>query len=494
MHKFRNIFRELISFVKISKIRRSKYFDPNYYLIENFDVYASGGDPARHFYHYGWKENRKPNPSFNIQSFFERYPDARQLDLDPISYILENGLEEETEDLSKNGEFKASDLVNYFFLESRPLRTLPVEDENPRLNIIFNGFDKGCFFGGKATALILATQFAKKSGYKLRIIAQDPDPDIFYEFLKLFDIEYNGEVEFYSTKSKKFLEIGKNDHFICTMWTTADAVLNTESIQGKIFYIMQEVETFFYDHGDHQLRCYNTLTDSRLIPIVNTKLLRDYFIKQGYKNVEEGIYFEPAFSSKLLSPSEESFQKKEKYKLFFYARPSHQRNLFYFGLDVLNSAFLEGILDKDEWEVYLAGDERVPAFRFDDDDVEVHDLGIMDWGEYCKFTSGVDLAYSMIYTPHPSYPPFDFIRAGAVVLTNKFANKRDLHMYSKNIVSAELKKEDMLEKMRIAVDLAKNPAQRETNYQESKINDSWAEAFEEVLPFMENKIKEGRDV
>jgi RNA polymerase-interacting CarD/CdnL/TRCF family regulator len=67
-------------------------------------------------------------------------------------------------------------------------------------------------------------------------------------------------------------------------------------------------------------------------------------------------------------------------------------------------------------------------------------------------------------------------------------------MYSKNIVSAELKKEDMLEKMRIAVDLAKNPAQRETNYQESKINDSWAEAFEEVLPFMENKIKEGRDV
>lgn len=494
MSKIKDILKKLLSIIRIAKIRKSEYFDSNYYLVENFDVYASRADAATHFYHYGWKENRKPNPSFNIQSFFEKYPDARQLDLDPISYILENGLEEETEDFSRNGEFKASDLVNYFFLESKPLRTLPVDDSATRLNIIFNGFDKGCFFGGKATALILATQFVKKYGYKLRIIAQDPDPDIFYEFLELFDIQYEGEVEFYSTKSKKYLEIGENDHFLCTMWTTADSVLNTESIQGKIFYIMQEVETFFYDHGDNHLRCYNTLTDSRLIPIVNTKLLRDYFIKQGYENVEEGKYFEPAFSSKLLSPSEDSFKKKNKYKVFFYARPSHQRNLFYFGLDVLNTAFLEGILDKDEWEVYMAGDERVPAFKFDDDDVEVHDLGIMDWGEYCDFASSVDLAYSMIYTPHPSYPPFDFIRSGAVVLTNKFANKGDLHMYSKNIVSAELKKGDMLEKMKEAVGLAKSPTLRERNYEKSQINDSWEEAFKEILPFMQNKIKEGKDV
>jgi O-antigen biosynthesis protein len=494
LKKLKNIYVKILSIKRIRDIKKSEYFDEEYYLIENFDVYSSGIDAATHFYHYGWRENRRPNPSFNIQAFFEKYPEVRRLNLDPITYILENNLQKEIEDFSKKGKVKVSDLLESFFIEGHPLKTLPVNTREKRMNIIFNGFDKGCFFGGKATALILATQFAQKYNYKLRIIAQDPEKDIFYEFLKLFSIKFDRDIEFYSIESKKYLEVGKEDHFICTMWTTADSVLNTEAIQGEIFYIMQEVETFFYDHGDYHLRCYNTLTNERLIPIVNTKLLYDYYLSHGYRNVEDGVYFEPAFSSKLLSPSEDSFKKKDKYKLFFYGRPSHQRNLFYFGLETLNRAFFEGILDKDEWEVYLAGDKMIPSFRFDDEDVEVYDLGIMEWGDYCDFASKVDLAYSMIYTPHPSYPPFDFVRSGAVVLTNRFANKGDLHMYSKNIISAELKHEAMLDKMKEAVNLAKNPVLRKRNYQGSDINDSWEEAFSEVLPFMQNKIKESRDV
>jgi hypothetical protein len=277
------------------------------------------------------------------------------------------------------------------------------------------------------------------------------------------------------------------------MWTTADSVLNTEAIQGKIFYVMQEVETFFYDHGDYHLRCYNTLTSERLIPIVNSELLYDYFLAHGYDNVNNGIYFEPAFSRDLFSPSEESFKRKDKYKFFFYARPLHQRNLFYFGLQVLNQAFLKGILKEDEWEVYLAGDSRTPKFKFDND-VKVNDMGIMKWEEYCEFASQIDLCYSMIYTPHPSYPPFDFVRSGAVVLTNKYANKEDLHKYSKNIISADLKKEDMLDKLKEAIRLTKNHELRKKNFENSNINESWDDSFEEVLPFMEDKIRERKNV
>jgi len=490
LEKLKNIFKKIASEIRIRKIRKSEYFDETYYLVENLDVQGADLDPATHFYNFGWKENRKPNINFSTESFFEKYPEARQLQMDPISYIFYKSLEGETRDITKTGTVKASHLIRSFFPENTALKTLPVKIDGTRINIIFNGFNKGCFFAGKATALILAVKLAQKYGYRLRIISQNPDKKIFSEFLELFSMDFDGEVDFYATESAKYLEIGEGDHFICTMWTNADAVLNTKSIQGRIFYIMQEVETFFYDHGDFHLRCFNTLTDERLTPIVNTKLLYDYLLENGYENLKEGKYFEPAFSRELLSPSEDSFEKKEKYKLFFYARPSHQRNLFYFGLKVINEAFTRGLLDSKEWEVYLAGDERIPDLELDAAGAEIHNLGIMSWQDYYDFASTVDLCYSMIYTPHPSYPPFDFICSGAVVLTNKYANKGDLSMYSKNIVSAELREKDMLSKLEGAIDLAKNVQERKQNYLNSNINNSWDEAFKEVLPFMESKIRE----
>jgi hypothetical protein len=257
---------------------------------------------------------------------------------------------------------------------------------------------------------------------------------------------------------------------------------------------MQEVETFFYDHGDYHLRCYKTLTSDSLIPIVNSKELYDYLADHGYDNVKNrGIFFSPAFSGELLKPSENSFEKKSKYKLFFYARPSHQRNLFYFGIDILNKAFLKGVLDSKEWEVYLAGDKTVCDLEFDSN-VKVKRLGLMSWEDYSKMASKIDLCYSMIYTPHTSYPPLDFASSGSVVLTNRYQNKQDLHNYSKNIISAELNEEDMLKKFKEASLLVKDVKQREKNYKENNINDSWDDAFKDVLPFMEEKIRGIKDV
>lgn len=487
--KFKELFLKVKNYRSIRRIRKSKYFDENYYLNKNIDVKNSGIDPASHYFYYGWKENRNPSMEFNTTKLLLTHPEISKQNKNPILFVLEHHLEDEL-------KIKTSinDLISCYFREDQPLKTLPVERESPRINIVYNGFDKGCFFGGKATALILAVKFAQKYDYELRIISQNPERQIFNEFLELFDIDYSGEVSFHSTESGKYLEIGKEDHFICTMWTNADSVLNTDTITGRVFYIMQEVETFFYDHGDYHLRCFNTLTDESLIPIVNTKLLYDYFSSHGYNNVKNnGTYFEPAFSDKLLSPSKQSFTKKKRYKLFFYARPSHQRNLFYFGLDILNKVFLQGFLDPKEWEVYMAGDEQMGDFMFDSK-VKTHALGVIKWKDYCEFASTVDLCYSMIYTPHPSYPPFDFVKSGAVVMTNKYANKQDLFKYSKNIVSAELNEKDMLEKFSEAIKLVKDPTRRKKNYESSNISDSWDKSFKEILPFMFDKIEGKRDV
>jgi len=474
----------------LQRIVESKYFDEEYYLSQNPDVKSAGVDPAYHYYVYGWKEKRNPSRDFDTERILTEYPEISKDLINPIIYILDNNLQETIKHKKIEKKISASELINSYFGISAPLNAMPIDTVKSRINIVFNGFDKSCFFGGKATALILAIMFAQKYHYGLRIIAQKPDKEVFYDVLKLFNLEYKGELEFYSTEENSgYLEVGEKDHFICTMWSNADAVLNTSSISGKIFYIMQEVETFFYDHGDFHLRCFNTLTNNRLIPIVNTKLLYDYLVEHDYNNVKQrGIYFEPAFLKKLYSPSEQSFIKKDKYKLFFYGRPTHQRNLFYFGLSIINKAFLRGVLNKKEWSVYIAGDEEIPDFRFDSG-VKVKKMGVMDWNEYSKLASSIDLCYSTIYTPHPSYPPFDFACSGAIVVTNKFQNKHDLYQYSNNILSAELDEEALINRLSDGVKLVKDIKTRKRNFEQAKIKTVWEDSFIEVLPFMKNNIE-----
>ena len=487
IHKIK---RKLSDIRNIWIIKNSPYFDATYYLSQNPDIVDSGVDPVKHYYYSGWKEGRNPSAEFDNNLYLgANY--KFHITINPIVHYTRFG-QYDKRIIGPKTKFQrtVTDLLNAHFNESIPFRTIPTTIENTRLNIVFNGFDKGCFFGGKATALILAIQFVNQYHYDLRIIAQNPEESIFYQFLDLFHLAKPNKVEFFATDANQRLEISEKDHFLCTMWSNADAVLHTPEITGKVFYIMQEVETFFYDHGDNHLRCYNTLTDNRLIPIVNSKLLYDYLCAIGYQNVREtGIYFEPVFSEELLKPSKTSFSKKKKYSLFYYARPSHQRNIFYFGLDNLNEAFLSGTLNPEEWVVYTAGDKSVPDFCFDTE-VEVKKLGVMDWKEYCNFASTVDLCYSMIYTPHPSYPPLDTTTAGAVCVTNRYANKQNLDYYSKNIITADLKKEDMVEALGKGAELVKDVEQRKKNWQNSHTGGTWDVALKDSIIHMHHFLED----
>ena len=117
----------------------------------------------------------------------------------------------------------------------------------------------------------------------------------------------------------------------------------------------------------------------------------------------------------------------------------------------------------------------------------------MSWDAYADFAATIDLSFSLMYTPHPSYPPFDMLCSGAVVLTNEFKNKRDL-TYSDNMIMAKLEKEDILEKMAEAVSLAGKYDQRKKNYFSNNINREWSISFKNVIAVLEERIKEGKYV
>lgn len=86
-----------------------------------------------------------------------------------------------------------------------------------------------------------------------------------------------------------------------------------------------------------------------------------------------------------------------------------------------------------------------------------------------------------MYTPHPSYPPFDLAASGAVVVTNSFANKQDLSSYSPNILCVELETEALLGALRTGVAIANDHEIRDRNFAANTLGTDWTSAFVGVL-------------
>lgn len=379
----------------------------------------------------------------------------------------------------------------------RKLKFLEVDTEDKiRFNVVTDSIASHSLLGGVATALILATLLCEKNDWKLRIITRTTEcnPVNYTNFLRFYGlnvpqqgVEYVSDVNVINREASR-IEMMENDIFMATSWWSAKALLESLD-KKKIFYIIQEEETFFYPYGDLHLWCKDIMQDNRIDYIVNSKLLYDFLCKAGYSTlVQNGAWFEPAFSKDVYYANEKSFEKKEKYKLFFYGRPNNPRNLFYHGLEILDKAIIEHVIDTDIWDIYMAGG-ACQEFQFSNGYQPIL-MGQMSWEEYAEFARKVDVALCLMYTPHPSYPPFDMLSSGAVVLTNCFANKRDLS-YSDNLILKDLNLQEMVSGIDEAIKLAQNSEKRRLNYENNKICTDWAEAFEDILNIMSQKVERG---
>ena len=70
------------------------YFNEAYYLKENDDVSASGINGFRHFFSFGWKENRNPNEYFNTSFYLLLNSDIKGIDLNPFLHYIFFGFKE----------------------------------------------------------------------------------------------------------------------------------------------------------------------------------------------------------------------------------------------------------------------------------------------------------------------------------------------------------------------------------------------------------------
>ncbi|MEZ0309273.1 MAG: hypothetical protein ACAH21_15220 [Ramlibacter sp.] len=353
----------------------------------------------------------------------------------------------------------------------------------PRISVVTDSINSGSLYGGVGTAVIMACLLAKARGATLRIITRTEraHPSNLASVLSIYGIELDHEVvfafaPFYDEKYQ--VDVYEREMFVTTSWWTTAATMASVPHED-IVYLLQEDERMFYPHGDDHLRCSRVLADPGIRFVINTHLLFDHLVASGLDNVaRNGIAFEPAFPPQVYRRRETPPGGPR--TLAFYARPNNVRNLFYFGIELLEAAVARGIVRTGEWEIVLIGKD-IPKIRLDGGRYSPRRLQNLSWAEYADFAGTVDLALCLMYTPHPSYPPFDMSASGAVVVTNRFANKQDLGGYCENIICGDLDLEAMMQAIAAGVALACDEEKRSANYRNHHLLPDWRQALAPVI-------------
>jgi hypothetical protein len=384
-------------------------------------------------------------------------------------------------------------LLNRTFHDQQAICNYYSNEDIMRVNLVTDSISSASLLGGVATSLIIATELAKSLDLQLRIITRGDRANAsnYFDILSLHGISPSKNVAFYSDYDrtsdgdKKYkLDVTKKDIFIATIWWSAKAIKKT-SIRKRFFHIIQDAETNFHPYGDKHLQCSQVMADEDVDYIVNSKSLYEYCQKYYPVIYKRGIFFEPSFPLSLYKPKNLYKKHTGKYKLFFYSRPNHNRNLFYHGVEALDKSIECGILDTSEWDIYTLG-ANSPQLLFKNGYRAIN-LGQLSWKSYAEFLGEIDLSFSLMYSPHMSYPPFDVASSGGVVVTNKFENKTAFP-YCDNVILADLNIQSLLDSMKKAVALAKDHSKRLCNFQRATIPRSWEESLAEVAKYVRERI------
>lgn len=373
----------------------------------------------------------------------------------------------------------ARQLLGAYFVQLPPLGLFTVpRSGSRRISIVTDSIGKGSLMGGVGTALILAAALARRRGARLRLITRNDrgQPAVLDDLFRLYGIALDEEMEFaFANMWAPGVEVDAfpDELFITTSWWTTHATLACVPPQ-RVLYLLQEDERMFYEGGDKLLRCTQLLANDRMHVAVNTQGLLDHLVATGLPHLARTARaFEPAFPANVYARRPRPTGSKRRF--MFYARPKHPRNIFFFGLEVLDRAVAQGILDHEHWDIVLVG-THIPAFTFCDG-TPAQRLQDLPWGDYAEFAGGVDLALSLMYTPHPSYPPLDLAASGAVVVTNRFGNKTDLSDRCGNIFMADLSVDSMLETLRAAVARVDDEAARQAHYNARRLPTDWSQTL-----------------
>lgn len=241
------------------------------------------------------------------------------------------------------------------------------------------------------------------------------------------------------------LEVGSEDVFVATFWSTAYLARQILDWQDETFgpanrrfgYVIQDFEPGFYPWSAEWLVARATYDDAgRTVAFFNTSQLRDFFHGIGLRFATEHA-FEPRLWPQLMAAAERGVDgagRVRQRRIVVYGRPSTPRNAFPLLVDGLRAWAASHPRARD-WTVVSAGEghpdiELAPGLI-------LHALGKLSLDDYAALLMTSSIGLSFMVSPHPSFPPLEMAHLGLRVLTNAFDGK-DLAAWHENIESIEV--------------------------------------------------------
>lgn len=372
---------------------------------------------------------------------------------------------------------------------------LPKAGRRPAVVVLVPTLSDSSLFGGIATALIFGALLSQKTSRGLRIV-QTVVSGKATRLQGLFDKYGIGidasEIEVLSVAERRYnyygyLDLHPGDQLVVSAWW--DAVLAAAfPLRRKFIYLVQDYEPIFYANCDSRLLAEQSYQSDNFVAVCNTKLMAQCITESGMLSSDTPVlHFEPAVT-RLASHRPPAAAGKARRTLFFYGRPNVERNLFHFGLRILNEAFSRNLLDAAEWDVVMAGETTAPNIQLESG-VVIRNLGKLSLDEYDEVKLRTDVALSLMMAPHPSYPPLELALAGAAVVTSRYGPKQDLRHYSENILCVAPDLESMVAAVAQAARMSE--AERVRNAAQTVLPVDWQSAFARCLdqldPLLEGK-------
>ena len=358
-----------------------------------------------------------------------------------------------------------------FINHKKSINALISADEPVRINILMTGVGKD-LTGGPLSIMHFANELLL-NGFNIRWINVDGHGLKGEELVKhtreyQYLSEFANRVEFIFDGMNYRLEAVKcnpDDLFMATLYFTAPIAHHTIKsnpfTQRNFIYFIQDYEPIFFPHGSDYIEALESYRFPHFA-IYSTPFLLKWFQRSRSGQFEflgTQQACDLSFAAKPAikvwpSLNANSYNASRERILVAYMRAHSDRNAYGLTVDSLSAAICQNVF-KGRWKFIGVGalnDYFINIGRHCGKGAIVNVYKNIPEPEYHKLLINGDIGFSLMISPHPSLPPFDFAAAGLIAVTNSFQTKTK-HMFlniSSNFVVAKPYLSDITKALKVA--------------------------------------------
>ena len=260
---------------------------------------------------------------------------------DKVDFKIKPSDEEPSNGSSSKPKAKKSNKKKYLFIKAYPYsyNVYLTKDNTKRVNLFFDAIDRRIYWLDTLFKFIL--DFCKEYGYKLRIIYNGANFEVFKSFLSTNNFELPGDVSFLNLKEDNYLDLGLNEKLVCHSWKNAKRLMNSSAINSIIYYYLDDLAEF------SETECYGI---SDICYGDNVVILNDD--SEKLKRLKNFAYdYDVKFNKKVGAENK--------------VLCCEFGEMVIEGIELLNNLLLNNILDVEKWSIRLVSRQDISKLYSD---------------------------------------------------------------------------------------------------------------------------------